>query len=436
MLEYLITGTGRCGTGYAARLLSSVGVPCGHEAIFRLDGLEKAVARVEQFDLAAESSWLAAPWLKLLPDQVRVAHLVRHPQHVIDSLLRMQFFDLSIPEYRPYTRFVYAHLPGLSDEPTPLAKAVSFYIRWNRLIEAGTGDRAVRVRIEDCPGALLDALRIDPGGNQPFDVFDDRQYNSRGGLDQTWNLDMLPDDLLGELADLAGEYGYALDTPPERPARQPQVYWAYLLIPAMLEAAVSSIVNVAMVCGREKYTRLMVPYMRVDRARNLLIDKFLEDSNHPNDVLVFLDCDHEHPPDVVRALVRHSSEMGVVGALAFRRSPPHDPLFFAISDDGRLLRMDQWQAGSIYRCDAVGSGAIAIRRWVFDRLIEQGFTRPFFRYEYPAWSNYDQSEDVYFARSCHAAGIHHYCDTSVEIPHLIHAVADSARWKNQLTVGG
>jgi hypothetical protein len=31
-MRYLVVGTGRCGTVYMAKLLSSVGVPCGHEA--------------------------------------------------------------------------------------------------------------------------------------------------------------------------------------------------------------------------------------------------------------------------------------------------------------------------------------------------------------------------------------------------------------------
>jgi hypothetical protein len=73
----------------------------------------------------------------------------------------------------------------------------------------------------------------------------------------------------------------------------------------------------------------------------------------------------------------------------------------------------------------VGSGAIAIWRWVFDRLEEAGFGWPYFRYEYPADYGYDQSEDVFFARCCYAAGVEHFCDTGVEVPHLIRAVADT-----------
>ena len=41
-LKYIIASTGRSGTVYMARLLTSVGVPCGHESIFTWQGIEKA----------------------------------------------------------------------------------------------------------------------------------------------------------------------------------------------------------------------------------------------------------------------------------------------------------------------------------------------------------------------------------------------------------
>ena len=85
-----MTGTGRCGTTYMARLLTSLGIMCGHEAIFNYDGILKANLRlqgklniktshVSSHDILtdtpieswhdpetaiAESSYLAAPFLK------------------------------------------------------------------------------------------------------------------------------------------------------------------------------------------------------------------------------------------------------------------------------------------------------------------------------------------------------------------------------------
>lgn len=425
MLKYIITGTGRCGTGYAARLLSSAGMPCGHETVFSFDGYDLLRAP----GLKADSSWLAAPFLD---DEdlagIQVVHLVRHPQHVIESLVRMRFFSGEVEAYQPYLDFARKYLPSLDDLDCPIEKASFFYIYWNRLIEAVKPD-AIRVRVEDGPGAILEALGIDPGD---WELFDDRTYNTRGDLSEVVSLDNLPTRMRSHLRMMANEYGYELDNPPERPTPAPQVFWAFLLIPAILEHAVNSVINVAMRCGRLGYHRIMLPYMRTDRARNSVINVFKKESRNPNDVLVMLDCDHEHPFDVVERLAEHPPEMGVVGALAFRRYHPNDPLFFSIGETGALHSPATWETDGVYRCDVVGHGAVAIRRWVFDRLDEAGFGWPYYRYEYPTDFGCDQSEDVYFARCCHAAGINHYCATSVEVPHLIHAVADSARYLGSL----
>lgn len=431
-IKYVVTGTGRCGTGYAARLLSSAGVPCGHEALYGLSGPDFQAAEATDPGIAADSSWLAAPFLKHLPDGVQVLHLVRHPQMVVDSLMRIRFFSGDVSRYQPYLDFARRHLRFLNKFETELEKAAYFWLVWNRLIEVNAPRGTPVVRVEQGADAILAALGIEPGER---DLFDDKYYNTHGDLTRTWDLNELPINILGEMAEMAGRYGYALDTPPPRPERGPQVFWAVLLIPAVSEYAVSSVINAAMVANSYGFTRLMLPYMRTDKARNLLVKSFREMSQHPDDVLVMLDCDHEHPAGIIADLANHPSEMGVVGALAYRRSPPNDPLFFGINSDSSALNAPkQFELGEMYRCDVVGSGAIAIRRWVFDRLEAAGFEWPFFRYEYPSQFDYEQSEDVYFARCCHAAGISQYCNTSIEIPHLIRAVADSAHWKNRQEV--
>ena len=82
-LQYVVTGTGRCGTVFLANLLTSVAIPCGHESIFTNWGIEEARARLEgqapiwisaisraacgdwlpDADIAADSSYMAAPFL-------------------------------------------------------------------------------------------------------------------------------------------------------------------------------------------------------------------------------------------------------------------------------------------------------------------------------------------------------------------------------------
>jgi hypothetical protein len=428
MLRYIITGTGRCGTGYAAHVLASAGIPCGHEAVFNVNGMDEYQERLEQFEgLAADSSWLAAPFLELQTGQV--LHLVRHPQHVIDSLMRIRFWTL--PEHEPYREFVFKHIPELADIEDLIERTAWLYIRWNQLIADRILDHDLdskRVRVEDGPQAILGALEIEPGN--PEALFDDRTYNSRGDLSKTVSLDNLPTALRGGLRRIAYQYGYQLDHPPERPIGPQQIFWAFLLIPAISEFAVDAALSVAMYCGLKHYKRIKTPYMRTDRTRNVMIKKFIEMSRNPNDVLVMLDCDHEHPPNIVERLAGHDPDRGVVGALTFRRSDPYDPVFFAMDENGGMHGVKAWDPGGIYQCTVVGHGAVAVRRWVFDRLDEAGYTWPYYRYEYPAKWGYDQSEDVYFARCCAAAGIHHYCDTGVETPHLIKGVADTAFWQS------
>ena len=118
-LKYLVTGTGKCGTVFMARFLTSLGIPCGHESIFDWKGYkwaEKRLANKERIELSntskssyhpqavpgqrivqlekwidineleAESSYMAAPFLgrDILKD-VTIIHIVRNPIKVVNS---------------------------------------------------------------------------------------------------------------------------------------------------------------------------------------------------------------------------------------------------------------------------------------------------------------------------------------------------------------
>lgn len=50
--EFVIVSTGRCGSGYIARVLSEAGLTCGHESWWNLHGGQRQ-------DLVGDSSWLA-----------------------------------------------------------------------------------------------------------------------------------------------------------------------------------------------------------------------------------------------------------------------------------------------------------------------------------------------------------------------------------------
>lgn len=206
-----------------------------------------------------------------------------------------------------------------------------------------------------------------------------------------------------------------------------RVFWAALMERSIQEYAVNSLLDVAMQCGaQENYVRLKLPYTQTATARNTLIESFLENSDNPNDALVMLDCDHIHPIDVVPRLI--ANNVGVVGALYYRRSVPHDPLMFLRGQDGQLRSIVNWTENkTLIPCQMVATGAIAIRRGVFDDLKAKGFDAPYFRYEYNEKG--DQiSEDMYFGKVCELAGITHFCDVTLQIPHLTTATVERHSW--------
>lgn len=160
-LKYLVTGTGRCGTTYMARLLTSLGIMCGHESIFNPGGLAAAENKiyfgdkietslvstkniiVDQpyeiwFDpklIKAECSYMAAPFLaeKFL-ENTKIIHIVRNPFHVLSSFLYdLNFFDFQ--QLDIYKNYVLKHLPDIKNVKTNIERACYYYICWNQMIE-------------------------------------------------------------------------------------------------------------------------------------------------------------------------------------------------------------------------------------------------------------------------------------------------------------
>ena len=410
--DLVVTGTGRCGTAYMAKVLESAGVPCQHEGTGTDDMREALQELAQEERRRALSSWLAAPFLNQRPLQdARVVHLVRHPQRVMESLLRIGFFEGRYPEY---LSFANEHLPGLEEQPSGEAKAAHLYVKWNEMIERQCdGRQYIRHRVEDDPAFLLDQLGIIADG----DLYRNTRLNSRAGAPVDVDITKWP-----EVFAMAERYGYEL----EPPQRQPQVFWAALMERCIYDVAANALMDVAMTAGLNGYARISVPYGRTDAVRNLIVDAFRNLPGEPDDVLIMVDCDHAHPPDILPRLAMRPE--GVVAALAFRRSAPFEPMWFVRRPNGRLQSPAEFEPG-LYECQAAGTGAIAVKRWVFDDLAKRGHEY-FFRYEYredkDGWRS---SEDMHFAKLCEDAGIPHYVDCTLEIPHLRIDVVDSERWR-------
>lgn len=120
--RFVVTGSGRCGTKYMSRLLTSAGAPCGHEQVFNAGG-----AGAWPDDVRADSSWMAATMLDRV--DVPVVLLTRHPLAVVRSWVEIGFFglDISNETHGPLEQFV----PDVYDYQSEADRALAMWCRLN-----------------------------------------------------------------------------------------------------------------------------------------------------------------------------------------------------------------------------------------------------------------------------------------------------------------
>ena len=229
-VTYVIAATPRAATAYIAKLLTNLGLRCGHELYFKFEQRWHAFASAEQTH--GDASWLAVPFLKNLPPHVRILHQVRHPLNVIRSLLQIRFADLD-ERQRPvrtglglqFTQFAYRHCPALLECITNRDRAIWFYYHWNRLV-AQAGRPVLRYQIEelgpDRLRQLLDHIGV-PATQVPTELlkahFDllPRNINAKTREKVPLTEDVRWDELPSEVQELARSYGYG---PPEAGSTQ------------------------------------------------------------------------------------------------------------------------------------------------------------------------------------------------------------------------
>lgn len=142
MAKFVVTGTPRSATGYAAALFQELGIPCAHEKVFRPRACLHEVLEWHARDGdQAESSWLAWVFLRLLPgsDRLRMLHTVREPWKVVESLANQN--DI-VPEEaevssgkREYREITEWYCPRMQEYDSAMNRAAVMVIDWNRLIE-------------------------------------------------------------------------------------------------------------------------------------------------------------------------------------------------------------------------------------------------------------------------------------------------------------
>lgn len=168
-MRFVVTGTGRSGTGYAAALFNAAGLRCGHEAVFRaqpafleragrrtvLGRLRAPVGRMRESahrlrnDYDGDASWMAVPRL----DRFRGLTLLqtRHPLPVIRSFMGTRFF--SNPDAHQHQRgYAAAHFDMVGDD---VIDGMRWWTYWN--------DRAARhadvvYAIETIDAALVEQV--------------------------------------------------------------------------------------------------------------------------------------------------------------------------------------------------------------------------------------------------------------------------------------
>lgn len=209
-----------------------------------------------------------------------------------------------------------------------------------------------------------------------------------------------------------------------------RVWWCVLQERQIQSEAHDALLDVAMHAQHHGCIRLTQPYTRTELARNQIAARFLLESSRPDDTLVMLDNDHEHPADIVPRLARANAP--VVGALAFMRGQPFNACAFVRGEDGLFHPIEPPAEPGLYPVDALGHAALAIQRRVFVELQRRGKLYPWWRYEYTEFRMLREdgtakdgllpnlpSEDMYFSRICREAGIQLYLDTALQCPHLI-----------------
>lgn len=117
---FLITGCGRSGTAWAARLFTELGYPCTHEGQFNL--------AVQGPLIGGESSWLAIPHLDSLDPSTPVLRIMRDPYLVVKSAMVRGF--LKDPE-GPYEKYAIRHCPTIGRGRDHLGRVIRWVALWD-----------------------------------------------------------------------------------------------------------------------------------------------------------------------------------------------------------------------------------------------------------------------------------------------------------------
>jgi hypothetical protein len=127
MADFVVTGTGRCGTAHCWRVLTRMGVPAAHEQFFSLDRRSFDDSDRVAYDAfpTNDVALMAAPFLRQLAKPS--IHIVRDPVETVNSFLHLQ-----LPQSgHEITDFInhWVNLEGDSMEE----RWADYWEKWNRM---------------------------------------------------------------------------------------------------------------------------------------------------------------------------------------------------------------------------------------------------------------------------------------------------------------
>ncbi len=203
---FIITGTGRCGTVYLAKVLTAIGISCGHEMIFNPDMQRKNSSISSKLGLhteclLAESSYMAAPFLK--DNKSNIIHLVRNPLKVVLSFYNNNYFSNGNDSLK-WENFIKSHLPEINDIKGRMNRCCYYVIQWNRMIEPYAHRR---IRLEYDVKDFIEGMGCRLPDIPPVNTFEEwaNPIENKATIE-----DILKLKIGSQLIELGKKYGYEI----------------------------------------------------------------------------------------------------------------------------------------------------------------------------------------------------------------------------------
>lgn len=152
--------------------------------------------------------------------------------------------------------------------------------------------------------------------------------------------------------------------------------------------------------------RMVVDWARNDLARRAKNNiSYLTGKKYTH--ILWLDNDHVFTPDMACYLARE--DLDVVSALYYQRTAPYHPVVYTKDDtDDKYKHYPIIEVpNTLIEVDAVGFGALLMKRDVFDRVPEPWFT-----------IDYKAGEDIAFCVKAKENGVKIHCEGRYKLGHI------------------